>query len=165
MPIMFRRAEVDDWQMCRDIRLRALREEPQAYASTLEWELQLSDQEWRDRLGRATTILALTNGELIGTATGLWQPDGDMMIVAMYVVPEARGNGYAARLIDEIARVAMAQGGRRLVLDLAEGNTVAERCYRKYGFVPTGKRLPMERNPSIMERRFAYRLGTDNADG
>jgi predicted GNAT family acetyltransferase len=159
MPITIRRAELDDWRMCRAIRLRALREEPQAYASTLERELQLSNQEWRDRLARAFTVLALTDEQLIGTATGLWQPDGDMMIVAMYVVPGARGEGYAARLIDELARTAMARGGRQLILDLADGNTAAERCYRKYGFVPTGRRVPMERDPSILQTRFAYRLG------
>ena len=32
--VLIRRAEIDDWQVCRDIRLRALREEPQAYEST-----------------------------------------------------------------------------------------------------------------------------------
>ena len=44
MGVIVRRAEVDDWQICRDIRLRALREEPQAYESTLEDEQHLSDR-------------------------------------------------------------------------------------------------------------------------
>jgi GNAT superfamily N-acetyltransferase len=156
MPITLRRADPDDWRTYRDIRLRALREEPRAYASTLERELRLTDQQWRDRLGRAFTVLALTDEELVGTATGVWQGDGDMMIVAMYVVPQARGRGLAVRLIDEIAEVAMAGGGRRLLLDLAEGNAAAE---RRYGFVLTGQSTPMERDPSIMESRFAYPLG------
>ena len=76
----------------------------------------------------------------------------------MYVVPQARGRGLAVRLIDEIAEAAMAGGGRRLLLDLAEGNAAAERSYRRYGFVPTGQSTPMERDPSIIESRFAYRL-------
>ena len=159
MPITLRRAGPADWRIYRDLRLRALTEEPQAYSSTLERELQLTDQQWRERLGRALTVLALTDEELIGTATGLWQGDGDMMIVAMYVVPHARGRGLAVRLIDEIAEAAMVGGGRRLLLDLAEGNAAAERSYRRYGFVPTGQSTPMERDPSIMESRFAYPLG------
>ena len=97
--------------------------------------------------------------ELIGTATGIWQGDGDMMIVAMYVVPHARGRRLAVRLIDEIAEAAMAGGGRQLLLDLAEGNAAAEHSYRRYGFVSTGRSRPMERDPSIMESRFAYPLG------
>jgi predicted GNAT family acetyltransferase len=158
MPITLRRAGPADWRIYRDLRLRALTEEPQAYSSTLERELQLTDQQWRERLGRALTVLALTDEELIGTATGLWQGDGDMMIVAMYVVPHARGRGLAVRLVDEIAEAAMVGGGRRLLLDLAEGNAAAERSYRRYGFVPTGQSRPMERDPSIIESRFAYRL-------
>jgi GNAT superfamily N-acetyltransferase len=159
MLITLRRADPDDWWIYRDLRLRSLREEPQAYASTVERELRLSDQQWRDRLGRAFTVLAFTGEELIGTATGIWQDDGDIMIVAMYVVPRARGRGYAAQLIDEIAEAATAAGGRRLLLDLAEGNAAAERCYRRYGFVPTGQSTPMKRDPSILESRFAYPLG------
>jgi hypothetical protein len=61
-----RRAGPADWLIYRDLRLRALTEEPQAYSSTLERELQLTDQQWRDRLGRAFTVLALTDEELVG---------------------------------------------------------------------------------------------------
>jgi GNAT superfamily N-acetyltransferase len=163
MTITLRRGDPDDWPIYRELRLRALREEPQAYASTLERELQLTDQQWRDRLGRAVTVLAMREEELVGTATGIWQGDGDMMIVAMYVLPHARGRGLAVRLIDEIAEAAMAGGGRQLLLDLAEGNAAAERSYRGYGFVPTGRSTPMERDPSIMESRFAYPLGDPSA--
>ena len=159
MVITLRRADPDDWWIYRELRLRALREEPYAYASTLERELQLTDQQWRDRLWRAVTVLAFRESELIGTATGIWQNDRDMMIVAMYVIPHARGLGVAVRLIDEIAGAAVAGGGRRLVLDLAEGNAAAEHSYRTYGFIPTGDSTPMERDPSIIESRFAYPLG------
>jgi hypothetical protein len=99
MTIMLRRADPDDWRIYRELRLRALHEEPQAYASRLERELQLTDQQWRDRLGRAVTVLAFREEEL------------------------------------------------------------AERSYRRYGFVPTGRSTPMERDRSIMESRFAYPLG------
>ena len=69
------------------------------------------------------------------------------------------GPGLAARLIDEIAEAAIAGGGRRLLLDLAEGNAPADRSNRRYGFVPTGLSTPMERDPSTVESRFAYQLG------
>ena len=58
MTITLRRADPDDWRIYRELRLQALREEPQAYASTLDRELQLTDQQWRDRLGKAVTVLA-----------------------------------------------------------------------------------------------------------
>jgi ribosomal protein S18 acetylase RimI-like enzyme len=156
--VIIRRAEVDDWQICRDIRLRALREEPQAYESTLEDERHLSDQQWRERLVRASTFLAVDHENVVGMAVALPQDDGDMMIVAMYVAPDARRRGVAARLIDEIGRMAMSRGSSRLVLDVADGNAAAERSYRRYGFAPIGQRVPMRRNPSVFQTRLAYGL-------
>ncbi len=158
MAVIVRRAVVDDWRIVRDVRLRALREEPQAYAATLEHELLMTDQQWRDRLVGPLTVLALSEGEPIGMATGIWKSDRDVIIVAMYVAPRARGKGHAARLIDEIAKAAVELGARRLLLDIADGNIEAERSYRRYGFLPTGRRVPMERDPSIMETRYAYPL-------
>ncbi len=107
MAVTIRRAEPDDWQVCRDIRLRALREEPQAYESTLDAERHLSDQQWRDRLTRASTFLAVDHEKVVGTAVGLLSDDGDMLIVAMYVAADARGRGIAAQLIDEIGKMAV----------------------------------------------------------
>jgi GNAT superfamily N-acetyltransferase len=164
MGVVIRRAETDDWSACRDIRLRALRDEPQAYESTFEDEQHLSDQRWRDRIARASTFLAVDRAKLVGMAVALVQDDGDLMIVAMYVAPEVRGRGIAARLIDEIAKLALTQGACRLVLDLADGNAAAERSYRRYGFVPTGERTPMRRDPSIFETRLAYVLPSASGD-
>ena len=158
MGVIVRRAEVDDWQVCRDIRLRALREEPQAYESTLEDEQHLSEQQWRDRLVRASTFLAVDHENVVGMAVALPQDDGDVMIVAMYVAPDARGRGIAARLIDEIRQTAVWRGSSRLVLDVADGNAAAERSYRRYGFVPIGQRVRMRRKPSVFQTRLAYWL-------
>jgi predicted GNAT family acetyltransferase len=156
--VIIRRAEIDDWKVCRDIRLRALREEPHAYESTLEDEQRLSDQQWRDRLVRASTFLAVDQQNVVGMAVTFPQDGGDMMIVAMYVVPDARGRGIAARLIDEIGQTAVSRGSGRLVLDVAEGNAAAERSYHRYGFVPIGQRVPMRRKPSVFQTRLAYWL-------
>jgi ribosomal protein S18 acetylase RimI-like enzyme len=156
--LIIRRAGLDDWQVCRDIRLRALREEPQAYESTLEDEQHLSDRQWRDRLSRASTFLAVDHENVVGMAVALPQDDGDTMIVAMYVAPDARGRGIAARLIDEIGQTAVSRGSSRLVLDVADGNAAAERSYRRYGFVPIGQRVPMRRKPWVFQTRMAYGL-------
>jgi hypothetical protein len=41
---------------------------------------------------------------------------------------------------------------------MAESNIRATRSYRSYGFVETGRRRPMDRDPSIIEIEFAYPL-------
>jgi ribosomal protein S18 acetylase RimI-like enzyme len=153
-----RRAESDDWSICRDIRLRALREEPQAYESTFADEQRLGDHDWRTRIARGSTFLALDHDQVNGMAVGIALDDGDTMIVAMYVAPEARGRRIATRLIDEIAGEAVRRGSRRLVLDVADGNATALHCYLRYGFAPTGQRVPMGRDPSAFQTRLAYPL-------
>lgn len=157
--VIIRRAVTEDWPVCREIRLRALREEPTAYESTFDDERHLSDQQWRDRLERASTFLAVDHEEkVVGMAVAVVQDDGDMMIVALYVAPETRGRGIAGRLLDEIAKMAVLRGSRRLVLDVADRNAAAERCYHRYGFVPVGQRVPMRRDPSVFRTRLAYAL-------
>jgi ribosomal protein S18 acetylase RimI-like enzyme len=95
---------------------------------------------------------------LLGIATGLETGDGDTYVVGMYVAPEARGSGCAHRMLDEIADLAMRRHGKRLVLEVAESNIRATRSYRSYGFVETGRRRTLDRDPNITEIEFAYPL-------
>ena len=84
--------------------------------------------------------------------------DGDTHVVGMYVAPEARGSGCAHQLLDAIAELTVRRQGKRLVLEVAESNIRATRSYRSYGFVATGRRRSLERDPSITEIEFAYPL-------
>jgi ribosomal protein S18 acetylase RimI-like enzyme len=97
---------------------------------------------------------------LIGTATGLWTGDGDMLVVGMYVAPEARGRGCAHGLLDAIADLAIRRQSKRLVLEVVDSNSRAVRSYRSYGFVETGRRRLLNRDSSITEIEFAYPLTT-----
>jgi hypothetical protein len=48
---------------------------------------------------------------------------------------------------------------QRLVLGISESNLRAARSYRSYGFVETGERRAMDRDPTIIEIELAYPLG------
>jgi ribosomal protein S18 acetylase RimI-like enzyme len=96
---------------------------------------------------------------LVGTATGMRAGDGDTLVVGMYVAPEARGQGCAQLLLDAIADLASQRQDRRLVLEVSESNLRAASCYRSYGFVETGRRRAMERDPTIIEIELRYLLG------
>jgi GNAT superfamily N-acetyltransferase len=159
MAFMIRRAEPADWEACRAIRLRALREEPAAYASQYEMEAQFEPDVWRERLANGATFLAF-NGDhlLVGIATGLRIADGDTLVVGMYVAPEARGQGCAHVLLDAVAELANQRRDRRLVLEVSESNLRAARSYRSYGFIETGGRRAMDRDPTIIEIELAYPL-------
>jgi ribosomal protein S18 acetylase RimI-like enzyme len=164
MPFRIIRAEPEDWEALRAIRLRSLREEPQAYASSYETEAGYQPDLWRERLATAFSYLAFDDDhDLVGIATGVWTRDGDTHVVGMYVAPEARGLGCAHQLLDAIADLAIQRRVKRLVLDVAESNMRAARCYRWYGFVETGRRRLMDRDPSITEIELAYPLPAERS--
>lgn len=156
---MIRAAEPSDWEAVRDIRLRSLREEPDAYASEYQTEAHFEPDQWKQRLATASSYLAFDDDHaLVGIATGLDTRDGDTYVVGMYVTPEARGSGCAHQLLDAIAELAVRRQGKRLVLEVAESNIRATRFYRSYGFVETGRRRALDRDPSITEVELAYPL-------
>src|SRR5918992_1777555 len=93
-----------DWQVYRDIRLRMLRETPDAYASSYANEAAFSEFRWRQRLDNPMLFLASDQrAEVVGTVTALEQAAGTVEVVAMYVAPEARGQGCARQLLDAVA--------------------------------------------------------------
>jgi GNAT superfamily N-acetyltransferase len=160
MAFAIRRAEPSDWELYRKIRLRSLREEPAAYASQYETETAFLPHLWRERLATGGTFLAFDDDHaLVGTATGLRMAGGDTLVVGMYVVPEARGHGCAHILLDAVAELASERRDQRLVLDVSESNHRAARSYRSYGFIETGGRRTMDRDPTIIEIELAYPLG------
>jgi GNAT superfamily N-acetyltransferase len=145
------RAEPKDWRRYRPIRLRALAEEPTAYASTLERELGYGPEDWQALLGSGFTYLAIDRRRVVGTATGWYDRAGALNVVAMYVVPEARGRGLAHQLLTRIRLMAVVRGADRLLLDVVAGNDPAFHTYLRYGFAPTGRTHPMERDPALIE--------------
>jgi ribosomal protein S18 acetylase RimI-like enzyme len=156
---MIRLAHQSDWEAVRDIRLRSLREEPDAYASDYETEARFEPAKWKQRIETASSYLAFNDDDdLVGIATGVETGDGDTLVVGMYVAPEERGFGCAHQLLDAISDLAVRREGRRLLLEVAESNIRAARAYRSYGFVETGRRRTLERDPSITEIELVYPL-------
>jgi ribosomal protein S18 acetylase RimI-like enzyme len=154
------RAEAADWADYRQIRLRALREAPYAYCSTYDRERGFADGIWRDRMAAGRTYLARDrDGTLVGTATVVPGPDDASEVVAMFVAPEARGQGCAEQLLDAVAHRARETGGDRLLMHVTDGNEPARRCYARYGFTETGRQWPMERDPGLLEVEMALPLG------
>ncbi len=145
-------AAVDEWAAVRDLRLRALQESPTAYASTYAREIAFTDLDWQERLATAHTYLARDpDHEVVGLVTGLWCRDGDVALLGMYVAPAARGSGCADALIDAVVDLTRRRGGIRVVLQVTDGNVRAERCYRRHGFSPTGRRFARDPDPAEIE--------------
>jgi GNAT superfamily N-acetyltransferase len=159
MAFRIRGGEPADWLVYREIRLRMLAETPDAYGSSYAFEVDLPESRWRERVTHPLLFLAVDhNEEVVGTATGLVGPSGTTEVVAMYVAPEVRGQGCAGQLLDAVAAAARESGAHRLALRVTAGNGPATRCYTRYGFSPTGRSWPMERQPGLTEVELALAL-------
>jgi ribosomal protein S18 acetylase RimI-like enzyme len=127
----------------REIRLRSLQEHPEAFGSAYEDEKDFPLEQTAENLNRPTTdrfiLGAFVNGELIGIVGGyrdsLRKCRHRGHIGAMYVSPEARGQG-AGRLllVEAIKRLRAMDGIEDLILAVTVGNDTARALYTSVGF-------------------------------
>lgn len=135
----------DDAPTYRDLRLRALREHPQAFTSDWEDARQRPPEESLQRLASAgVTFWGAFDkrGALCGmvglecTSHAKQRHKGS--VVAMYVAREAAGRGLGRELLQALLLHAKAIGLTDLGLTVTEGNASALWLYRQAGFVEFG---------------------------
>lgn len=143
-PIIRRLAEADAADFYA-LRLEALARHPEAFGTT--------PGEWQARgPAAAAAILAaappnavlgvLGPGGLLGMAAvaaeTLEKQRHRGFVWGVYLRPEARGTGLAARLMAAVEAAARAAGLEWLHLTVATGNAAAEALYRRAGYRPIG---------------------------
>jgi ribosomal protein S18 acetylase RimI-like enzyme len=151
-PLRVRRVQPGEWVALRAIRLAALADSPEAFASTMAHELAFDEAEWRRRAANTPTFMAWRGDEPVGLAAVVSRQAGagtgarrEWQLVSMWVSPDARGSGSADLLVAAAARVAQAESAHRLTLWVADGNTRARAFYLRAGFRPTGIRQTFQR--------------------
>ena len=127
----------------RDIRLRALQEEPTAFtSSTEEFSHQTLDKiaaRFRSDPAESFLLGAFQDRKLVGLVgfyreTALKQRHKGS-IISLYVAPEARGQGLGRALMrDAIRRVRDIQGVENLLLGVMVTQTAARKLYESLGF-------------------------------
>jgi len=143
-----RQAQATDWEALRQLRLRALADAPDAFASTLAAEVEFPVEVWWQRAqgGPASAnFIAREGGVDIGLAAVFAEPDapGRMHLVSMWVDPHYRRRGVARALVGQVVRWAADRRAREVILWVADQNTAARRLYERIGFRPTGARQPL----------------------
>jgi ribosomal protein S18 acetylase RimI-like enzyme len=159
-----RQAQATDWETLRQLRLRALADAPDAFASTLEAEVTLPAEVWRQRAGggpASANFIAREGGVDVGLAAVFAEPDtpGRMHVVSMWVDPRHRRQGVARALIDLAIGWAAERRASEVILWVADQNTAARRLYERLGFRPTGERQPLPSNPARTESLMRLPLG------
>lgn len=139
----------DDWRTLRDVRLAALADAPYAYGSTLEREQTFDEAEWRRKFEQGLFAVADVDGKAVGLV-GIYLPASDEpMLIALWVDPAHRGRGASDALVTEVLRWAAEKNWSQVVLRVADGNDAARKLFSRHGFVPTGRRQPLESNPGV----------------
>lgn len=145
----------------RTIRLRALRDAPEAFSSRL-WDIERwPTARWSQLLRASQAFVARRNGADVGMARGSMDADDEHVawLESMWVAPEARRDGVGRLLVGAVIDWARATGAASLRLDVADDNWRAVRFYERLGFEPTGVTgaLPPPRQ-SVREHQRELRL-------
>ncbi len=157
---------VEHWKEYRELRLRALREDPEAFSSVYATARDLPDDFWQGRLAKALQgekewlLFGRDQGRLVGMI-GAFVEEGSpdtATIVSVYVPKEERGKGISRRLMEEMLMLLSEKPGlRKARLAVNVSQLAAVRLYEKFGFqevgrepAETGEGKPVEQ--MIMER-------------
>jgi GNAT superfamily N-acetyltransferase len=154
-----RRAVEGDEEVVRSIRLRSLNDAPEAFESTLEVEQALGPEDWRKRLSNGATFLLERPGDPVGIAAGIphWKVEEIVVLVGLWVAPEARGTGGGDALVQAVISWAEAGGASEVRLEVGLYNERARQLYERNGFRVTGREYIRERD-GVVEAEMACPL-------
>jgi GNAT superfamily N-acetyltransferase len=162
--VLVRETVAQDWRALRDIRLAALQDAPDAFASTYAEQAAFTEADWQDRISRGGTFLAyvpeVSACEPTGLAGGFLREErpGTVALISMFVRPQARGRQVGEALIAAVAEWGRARQARTMDLWVTETNSPARLLYERCGFSLTGERQPLPSNPGVIEVAMARPL-------
>ena len=149
----------------KDVRLRALREDPYAFGSTYARESQFDDAEWLRRVERwngerGVGFLAIDDATPCGIAGSLLdETDATRaQLVSMWTAATHRQLGVGRLLVNEVLNWARTRGVRTMLLMVVSNNDSAIRFYERLGFTQTGHTDPYPNDPAIVEYEMSRSL-------
>ncbi|MYR59400.1 GNAT family N-acetyltransferase [Streptomyces sp. SID625] len=173
---LVRAIRADEWPAVKALRLEALQDPVAhlAFLETYEEAVERPDSFWRERAAGAAEgstevrqfIAEGPDGTWVGSVTLLMEEAGTTdwagfpierrqgHLVGVYVRPEHRGCGLTEVLFDESLRWAWEIGAERVRLIVHEENGRAQRFYRRVGFLPTGRTVPLASAPDANELEY-----------
>ena len=150
------------WPTLRDIRLRALRDSPESFLSTVERETSYGEEQWRAEFARGEWNIGFLGAEdvsLLGVTRELDTPMSQCYLEYLWVAPSRRRSGLARQLLAVVLDRLQAVGVRTVFLWVLDGNEEAAQLYKSIGFVSTSHRQPLEADPDRSEERMQLNLG------
>jgi GNAT superfamily N-acetyltransferase len=159
---VIRQLRRDDWERLRDVRLRALAADPDAFLETHATASTFADEVWQERATPSEERVSFgadSNGRLDGLVSAFIATDpATVFLVAMWVAPELRGTGVAGELVESVLDWARARESVRVCLTVEPTNVRAARLYQRCGFIETSAPPAFPYEPRPGDRFFVYDL-------
>jgi ribosomal protein S18 acetylase RimI-like enzyme len=140
---LVRRILAHEWREFRDLRLAALADSPDSFASAFDREAAYLDGEWQTRV--AACAESSTQAVFVAECDGAWQgmvgvgPEFEVAtesrLWGMWVAPAARGTAFAGALIAAACEFAREAGSVGIGLCVLTTNERAVRLYQRHEFV------------------------------
>jgi RimJ/RimL family protein N-acetyltransferase len=149
--IEVRRVRAGEGERLRELRLRALRDSPHAFYSSLDEEEAKPLDAWKRHTASLAEsedeamFVAVEHGDWVGMAGGFRHPLKPSTVTAWagWVHPRARSRGLGLDLVEAVSHWARTMGASRLETAVAESNDAAQAFCRRAGFTPTGEVKPV----------------------
>jgi len=117
---------------------------PAAFADTV---LDLSTL--RARMQKMHVLVAVSDGQIVGTVAGSTGEGGEGHLRGMAVLPKFHGTGIASQLLRAIEQWLQSQGCTKVSLDTTLPLDKAMRFYDKHGYKRSGKEIDFFGMPLI----------------
>lgn len=156
-----------DWQLLRELRLRALADAPDSFGPTHAATVAEPEGLWRSWAsggnGRFQVLVAFQReGEPSGLISCSFRDGGLGGLGALWVAPEVRGTGLGRQLMEIAIALLESRGCTRLELHVTDGNP-AERLYERLGFSRTGARHPLREGSLLFEVTMVREIQPETA--
>ncbi|QBF26369.1 GNAT family N-acetyltransferase [Pseudomonas tructae] len=155
-----------EWPTYRDLRLRALRDSPDAFGSTFESESQRTDENWAARIAAAAAdgndrAFFAFHGDaacgLVWCKLSAAEP-GAADLYQMWVDPASRGLGAGSALLKAALAWAASAAVHQVRLGVTLADTPAMRLYQAHGFQPVGAPEPLREGSSLLSQAMECQL-------
>jgi ribosomal protein S18 acetylase RimI-like enzyme len=151
--VRLRRINADEVEPLRELRLRALRENPEAFAETHQEAQARPLDTWASWIATESRVIvvAIDGERWVGMVACRLLEETSTWLTALWVQPGARGTGLGLALIDAAADWAHERGRTAVELSVTTNNAAAAALYARAGFAETGRRRPLPGDPSRTE--------------
>lgn len=137
-----KRVASSDWQEYKEIRLEALKNEPQAFGSSYNKENERTESEWQNKLAKSEDLngisffyAILKEGVFVAIGGAYQDNNKQWNIIAIYTKKEVRGQGLGQEIFKSIINELKARKIKKAYLCVNTLQIAAQALYKKNGFI------------------------------